>query len=42
MTLTAYVFWNIKTTKDVVRQISKKSRFRRPFDKRRGNSPKQW
>ena len=33
MTLIAYVFWNLQTVENVVRQMSKKSRFRRLFDK---------
>ena len=36
MTLIAYVFQKLQTVKDVVRQMSKKSRFRRPFNKRHG------
>ena len=34
MTLIAYVFWKLQTAKDVVRQTSKKYRFR---NKRHGN-----
>ena len=36
MTLIAYVFRKLQTTKNVVRQMSKKSHFRRRFNKRRG------
>ena len=36
MTLTADVFLNLRTPKYVVREISKKSRFRGPFDKGHG------
>ena len=36
MTLIAYVFPKLQNAKDVVKQISKKSRFRRPFDKQLG------
>ena len=33
MTLRADVFLNLRTTKDVVREMSKKSRFRGPLEK---------
>ena len=33
MTLTADAFLNLRTPKDVVREMSKKCRFRRPLDK---------
>ena len=33
MTLVADVFWQFQTVKNVVRSMSKKSRFRKPFDK---------
>ena len=36
MTLVAYVFRELETTKNVVGQVSKKSRFWRPFNKRYG------
>ena len=36
MTSIANVFRKLQTTKDVVRQLSKKSRYRRPFDKQHG------
>ena len=36
MTLTSHVFWKLQTVKDVVRQTSKKYRFKRRFNKRRG------
>ena len=36
MALIAYIFPKLQTVKDVVRKVSKKSRFRRPFDKRHG------
>ena len=36
LTLIAYVFAKLRIVKDVIRQISKKSRFRRPFEKRYG------
>ena len=32
VTLTAYVFRKLQTAKDVVRQMSKRPRFRTPFD----------
>ena len=32
MTIIAYVFPKLETTKGVVRQMSQKSNFRRPFD----------
>ena len=35
MTLIAYVFSKLRTANDVVRQMSKKFRFRKPFEKRR-------
>ena len=36
MTLVADVFRKLETMKDLVRQIPKKSHFRRPFDKQHG------
>ena len=36
MTLIAYVFPKLTTTKNVLRQMSKSSRFREPVDKRQG------
>ena len=39
MYFVVYVFWKLQTTKNVVRQMSKKSRFRRPFSKRDGKRP---
>ena len=36
MTLIAYVFPKLTTTKNVLRQMSKSSRFREPFDRRHG------
>ena len=36
MTLIAYVFPQLTTTKNVLRQMSKSSRFREPLDKRHG------
>ena len=36
MTLIADVFLNLRTPKEVVREMSKKSRFRGPFDKGHG------
>ena len=36
MTLIAYVFPKLTTTKNVLRQMSKRSRFREPLDKRHG------
>ena len=33
MTLIVYVFQKLETAKDLVRQMSKKSRFGRPFSK---------
>ena len=36
MTLIAYVFPKLPTTKNVLRQISKSSRFREPVDRRHG------
>ena len=36
MTLLADVFLNLRTRRNVVRYMSKKSRFRRPFDKEHG------
>ena len=36
MTLIAYVFLKLPTTKNVLRQMSKSSRFREPVDKRHG------
>ena len=36
MTLIADVFPKLQNAKDVVRQMSKKSCFRRPFDKKHG------
>ena len=36
MTLIAYVFPKLPTTKNVLRQMSKSSRFRKPVDSRHG------
>ena len=36
MTLIAYIFLKLQTTKNVVRQMAKKSRFRRPLEKQHG------
>ena len=36
MTLITYVFPKLTTTKNVLRQLSKSSRFREPLDKRHG------
>ena len=36
MTLIAYVFPKLPTTKNVLRQMSKRSRFREPVDRRHG------
>ena len=36
MTLIAYVFPKLRIAKDMVREMSKKSRFKRPFDKQHG------
>ena len=36
MTFIAYVFPNLPTTKNVLRQMSKSSRFREPVDRRHG------
>ena len=36
MTLIAFVFRKLQTAKDVVREMPKKSSFRRPFDKQHG------
>ena len=36
MTLIAYVFTKLPTTKNVLRQMSKSSRFREPLDMRHG------
>ena len=36
MTLIAYVFSKLPTTKNVLRQMSKSSRFRQPVDRRHG------
>ena len=36
MTLIAYLLTKLRTLKDVDRQISKKSCFRRPYDKQHG------
>ena len=36
MTLIAYVFLKLPTTENVLRQISKSSRFREPLDRRHG------
>ena len=36
MTLIAYVFPNLTTTKNVLRQLSKSSRFKEPLHKRHG------
>ena len=38
ITLTADVFWKIRTTNNVVRKMSKKSWFRGTFDKQIGKS----
>ena len=38
----AYVFWKLQTVKYVVRQMSKKSCFRRPFNKEFGKLAKTW
>ena len=40
MNLVADVFSKLGTANDVVRQMSKKSRFRRNFDKQHGKGPK--
>ena len=40
MTLIAYVFLKLETAKDVVRQMSKKYRFRRPSIREMLNGPK--
>ena len=40
MTLIAYVFPKLPTTKNVLRQKSKSSRFREPLDKRHGKRAK--
>ena len=40
MPLIAYAFPKLKTVKNVVRQMSKNSRFRRPFDKQHGKRSK--
>ena len=37
MTLIAYVFPKLTTMKNVLRQLSKSSRFKEPLDKRHGN-----
>ena len=37
MNLIAYVLMKIRTPKDVVRELSKKSHFRGPYDKQHGN-----
>ena len=37
MTILADVFPKLRTPKKVVKQMSKKSRFRRPFHKQHGN-----
>ena len=42
MILMAYVFWKLQTVKYVVRQMSKKSCFRRPFNKEFGKLAKTW
>ena len=36
MTLIAYVFTKLTTAKNVLRQVSKSSRFKEPLDKRHG------
>ena len=36
MTLIAYIFPMLQNAKDAVRQVSKKSQFRRPYDKLHG------
>ena len=40
MTLIAYVFPKLPTTKDVLRQMSKNSRLRGPLDRRHGKNSK--
>ena len=40
MMLIAYVFPKLTTTKNVLRQMSKSSRFREPLDKRHGKRSK--
>ena len=40
MTLIAYVFPKLRTPKNVVRQMLKKSRFRGPIDRQRGKQVK--
>ena len=40
MTIIAYVFPKLQTAKDAVREVSKKSRFRRNFDKLHGKRSK--
>ena len=41
MTLIAYVFPKLTTTKNVLRQMSKSSRFREPVDRRHGKSAEE-
>ena len=36
MTFIAYEFWKLETAEHVVREMSKKSRLRKPFNKRPG------
>ena len=36
MTLVAYLFRKLRTTKNVLRYMSKKSRFKVPFDRQHG------
>ena len=38
MTFVAYVFTSLRNAKDVVRYMSKKSRFIRPFNKQHGKN----
>ena len=41
MTLIAYIFPILPPAKDVFRQMSKKSRSRKPFDKERSKQPQK-
>ena len=41
MTLIAYVFLKLTTTKNVLRQMSKSSRFREPVDRRHGKGAEE-
>ena len=41
MTLIAYVFPKLTTTKNVLREMSKSSRFREPVDRRHGKSAEE-